>query len=306
MSDQPEAAGKSRILFVEDDVGLREHLAEQLSNEYLVETASDGEQALRAILRERPDLIVTDLVMPGIGGVELVKTLRESPSTATIPILMISGRAADEARLEGFEFGADSFLPKPYTVRELRVRIRSMLQSARMRQAVAQQEARQQAEHQAVLERAALLESISDGFYTVDRQWRVTYVNQRALDYFNLSRDALLGNVIWDVVPSGRGTRIEEEFVRVMYERQPAAFEVISPATRRWVEIHVYPTRQGLAVNFRDITDRKRAEVALRDSELRFRSMADAVPALMWRADLENRRTWFNQPWLKFTGRTLD
>ena len=103
--------GKPRVLFVEDETAIREHLAESLSDEFIVDAAADGEQALRAVLRNRPDLVATDLLMPGLDGVELVKTLRDTPSTATIPILMISGRAPEELRLAGFELGADSYLP---------------------------------------------------------------------------------------------------------------------------------------------------------------------------------------------------
>jgi PAS domain S-box-containing protein len=305
MSDS-EGQQRPRILFVEDEETVRDHLAQQLQREYIVDTASDGEQALRTVLRNRPDLIITDLVMPMLDGVELVKTLRNTPSTATIPILMISGRAPDELRFQGFEGGADSFLAKPYTERELTARIRSMLQSAQRRKDEARKQALEHAEQEAVKERAALLESISDAFYAVDRQWLVTYVNQRALDHFGKSREELLGHNLWDVLPVGKATRLEDEYKRVMRTRRPASFEAISPVTGRWLDIHAYPTPHGIAVNFRDITDRKRAEAALRDSELRFRSMANAVPVLMWRADSENRGIWFNQSWLDFTGRTLE
>lgn len=306
MTNQDSRKTKPRVLFVEDEETVRDHLAQQLASEYAVETAGDGEQALLAVIRSRPDIIVTDLLMPALDGVELVKILRNTPSTATIPILMISGRAPDELRLEGFEGGADAFLAKPYTERELRGRIRSILRSVRMRSDEAQRIAHEQAEQEAVRERAALLESISDAFYAVDRHWRVTYVNQRALDYFGVSREALVGRVLWDAFPAGKGTRVEAEFQFALRNRKPAAFEMISPLSGRWIDMHVYPTPDGLAVNFRDITDRKRAEAALRDSELRFRSMANAVPVLMWRADPENRGTWFNQPWLDFTGRALE
>ena len=292
---------KARILFVEDEKILREHLAEQLSGEYDVETAGDGEQALLAVLRRRPDLIITDLLMPALDGIELVKTLRNTPSTATIPILMISGRAADEVRLEGFKFGADAFLAKPYTERELRIRIQSMLQAAQLRNEVARQEAEKRAEDEAVRERAALLESISDAFYAVDRDWRVRYANQRALDHFSMSREDLIGKVLWDAIPVGRGTRLEEEYRRVMVHRRPAALEAISPLTGRWIEVHVYPTPQGVAVNFRDITERKRSEEALRDSEARLRAAeetlrkrADKLEQTVQAAIADRDRAWNN------------
>jgi len=113
-------APKPRLLFVEDEATLREHLAERLSDEYIVDTAGNGNDALLAVMRAKPALVVTDIVMPDMDGVELLKTLRQSPGTRSIPVLLISGRAPEEQRIEGFEEGADGFLAKPYTERELR------------------------------------------------------------------------------------------------------------------------------------------------------------------------------------------
>jgi DNA-binding response OmpR family regulator len=117
---------KPRILLVEDEATLREHLAQALSDEYVVDTAEDGRAALRAVLQALPELIVTDIVMPNIDGIELLKTLRSARRTQTIPVLLISGRAIDEQRIEGFREGADAYLAKPYTERELRACIGSM------------------------------------------------------------------------------------------------------------------------------------------------------------------------------------
>jgi signal transduction histidine kinase len=126
-------APKPRLLFVEDEATLREHLAERLSDEYIVDTAGNGNDALLAVMRAKPILVVTDIVMPDMDGVELLKTLRQSPGTRGIPVLLISGRAPEAQRIEGFEEGADGFLAKPYTERELRALIRSMVRSARLR-----------------------------------------------------------------------------------------------------------------------------------------------------------------------------
>ena len=145
-----------------------------MRTEFVVEPAADGEAALRAVVRRRPELIVTDLMMPGLDDVELVRTLRDTPSTSTIPILMVSGRATEALRLEGFKHGADSYLPKPYTERELHIRIRSMLGTTPMRSEIAGHEALVPREQRANAERADLLESITSPFFALDRNWRFT------------------------------------------------------------------------------------------------------------------------------------
>jgi PAS domain S-box-containing protein len=254
---------KPRLLFVEDETTLRDHLAERLSDNYVVDTAGNGNEALLAVLRAKPALVVTDIVMPDMDGVELLKTLRQTPNTRSIPVLLISGRAAEDYRIEGFEEGADGFLAKPYTERELRALIGSMLRSAQMRADSAGREAREQAEQKAVIERAILLESITDAFYALDRQWRHTYVNQRALDYYGMTRADLLGRSLWEVFPTMKDSVFETQFRLALREQRSVSFEILAPVMERWLEVRAYPTPQGLAVNFRDISRRKKAEAEL-------------------------------------------
>src|SRR3954468_24307256 len=109
-STSAASAVKPRVLFVEDETTLRDHLAEQLSDEYVVDVAGNGNEALLAVMRAKPAIVVSDIVMPDMDGVELLKTLRQTPTTRAIPVLLISGLAADEHRIEGFEQGADGFL----------------------------------------------------------------------------------------------------------------------------------------------------------------------------------------------------
>jgi PAS domain S-box-containing protein len=260
----PEAtAAKPRLLFVEDEATVRDHLAQKLSDQYIVDTAGNGNEALLAVIRAKPALVVSDIVMPDMDGVELLKTLRESPGTRAIPVLLISGRAADEYRIEGFNKGADGFLAKPYTERELRALIGSMLRSAKLRAEAAGREARDRAEQQTLSERVALFERMTDCFYALDRQWRFTYVNQRALDFYATPRANLMGNGYWDVFPAAQGTALEEQFMRAMQEPCSVSFEMISPPANRWIEVHANPTTRGLAVNFRDISQRKELEIEL-------------------------------------------
>jgi PAS domain S-box-containing protein len=260
---------KPRILLVEDEATLREHLAQALSDDYVVDTAGDGREALRAVMQVLPELIVTDIVMPDIDGIELLKTLRSTRRTQTVPVLLISGRAIDEQRIDGFKEGADAYLAKPYTVRELRACIGSMLQSARRRDEAARREALEQAERKALTDRAALLESITDAFYALDGEFRFTYLNQRTLEHFGATREMLLGNVLWDVFPMIRGTVFQQEYERALRDQCSVIFETVSPLTSGWVEVRAYPTPQGLAAYFRDVTDRKQAEEQLRDADRR-------------------------------------
>src|SRR3954466_6663068 len=251
----PPANSKPRILLVEDEAVLRGHLARVLSDEYIVDTAGNGQEALECVMRSPPVLVVTDIVMPTIGGIELLKALRSQEQTRMIPVLLISGLAIQEQRIEGFKEGADGYLAKPYTEHELRAYIGSMLQSAARRAAGA------------LAERAALLESITDGFYSLDREYRFTYLNQRALDHFHAAAETLLGQVLWEVFPHTRESVFQQEYERALSQQCSVSFETISLISNTWVEVRAYPTPQGLAVYFRDVTDRKRAEEHLREAD---------------------------------------
>jgi PAS domain S-box-containing protein len=278
----PQAtAAKPRILFVEDEVTVRDHLAQKLSDDYLVDTADNGNEALLAVIRAKPALVVSDIVMPDMDGVELLKTLRDSPGTRGIPVLLISGRAADEYRIEGFDEGADGFLAKPYTERELRALIGSMLRAAKLRAEAAGREARDRAEQNALTERVTLFESMSGCFYALDRQWRFTYVNQRALDFLDPPQADLVGSNYWEVFPEAQGSLLEEQFRRAVQEPCSVSFEMLAPPANRWIEVHANPTTRGLAVNFWDIHQRKDREIQLfADLSQEVRNPQVSVPRL--------------------------
>jgi len=267
---------KPRLLFVEDDAVLRGHLAAVLSADYLVETAGDGTEALLAVMRVKPELVITDIVMPRMDGVELLRTLRSEPNTQGIPVLLISGRARDEQRIEGFKEGADAYLGKPYTELELRAIIASMLRSVRVRKEVAQHEAREQA----LTERAALLESITDAFFALDRDLRFTYANRRALEHFRKRWDELVRRQLVDIFPKMQYGGIAGYFERVLEEQQPCAFETLSPITGRWVDVRAYPSGEGLSVYLRDIDERKRTERDLKNAHAELAAEVETMSKL--------------------------
>ena len=132
----------SRILVVEDDQTLLEVLRYNLAGEgYDVITAVDGAQALEAVESQRPDLIVLDVMLPSLDGLEVCRILRKKGMT--MPILMLTARVDEVDKIAGLELGADDYMTKPFSMRELLARVRAMLRRMDMtqREAVSQQEA---------------------------------------------------------------------------------------------------------------------------------------------------------------------
>jgi len=125
-STPPQAAW--RVLVVEDEPDIAALIAYQLTREgFRVETAATGTDALSAVGREVPDLIVLDRMLPGLSGDEVLRTLRKEASTRTIPILVLTARKEQEDRISGFELGADDYLTKPFSPRELVLRVHAIL-----------------------------------------------------------------------------------------------------------------------------------------------------------------------------------
>jgi diguanylate cyclase (GGDEF)-like protein len=131
-----ESSAEGRILVVEDDVSLRTILKMQLERAgYAVRAAEDGEQALRAVAEEVPDLVLLDVMMPGMNGYEVCQALKSDITTANIPVIMLTARSEQEDRIRGLTGGANDYLTKPYEVEELLVRVRNILQWSQLQRA---------------------------------------------------------------------------------------------------------------------------------------------------------------------------
>jgi PAS domain S-box-containing protein len=121
------------ILLADDNADMREHLARLLSAHYRIEVVADGEAALKAAARRMPSLVLSDVMMPRMDGMELLSRLRAEPRTAAVPVILLSARAGEEAKIEGLGAGADDYLIKPFSARELLARVDAHLKIARVR-----------------------------------------------------------------------------------------------------------------------------------------------------------------------------
>lgn len=124
---EPDDNSKPIVLIVEDNSELRSFMGNQLSQNYQIKMAANGQQGLELGLELIPDLVITDLMMPKMDGVELCKRLKEDHRTSHIPIIILTAKADAESKLEGLQTGADSYLTKPFDEQELLVRVQQMI-----------------------------------------------------------------------------------------------------------------------------------------------------------------------------------
>jgi DNA-binding response OmpR family regulator len=120
---------RRQVLIIEDDEDIALSLKYNLEKEggFSVETASDGESGLRAAAHRRPDLVILDLNLPGTDGLSVCRTLRRQPATSAVPIMMLTARVEETDKIVGLELGADDYVTKPFSMREMLARTRAVL-----------------------------------------------------------------------------------------------------------------------------------------------------------------------------------
>ncbi|WP_245830165.1 SpoIIE family protein phosphatase [Mycobacterium numidiamassiliense] len=154
-----------RVLIADDNADMRAYLSHLLRTAgYEVSDVTDGQQALEAIHARAPDLLISDVMMPELDGLQLLAALRRDPRTAALPVLLLSARAGPAASIEGLLTGADDYLVKPFAAAELLARVRANVELARLRN------------HQARW-RSALVDSLQEAFFVCDERGAVIEIN---------------------------------------------------------------------------------------------------------------------------------
>jgi len=151
-----------------------------------------------------------------------------------------------------------------------------------------------------------VLASISDGYYSVNHAWQISYVNRQAVEILGLSADELLGRNLWQAFPGLVGSVFEAGYRRVMTARQPENLKAFYPDHKRWYEVQAYPTADGISIYFRNVTDVVNVDAKIKQSEQRLLQMADSIPQIVWICDARGRAQFFNQQWTDFTGFPFD
>ena len=257
-------ARRARLLVVEDDARLRGILEMLLAEHWNVEVAADAREALEKVRRSVPDLIIADLVLPGVDGFEMIRELRSSARTRMVPVVVVSGLTAEADRLKALEAGANDFVVKPFSERELHLRVSSHLEMAFMR--------RDAALRDSDVHLRSILDGALDAVVAMDATDVITYWNPQAEKTFGWTSDEAIGRRFADLVlaPELReghykdmeryfatgeapwvGTRTEVEGIRKDGERFPLELAVGVVKAWGFYTFNVFA---------RDIGERRRAE----------------------------------------------
>jgi PAS domain S-box-containing protein len=260
----------ARVLIADDNADMRDYLRRILGPHYRVEAVGDGRTALDRIRTRPPDLVLADVMMPTLDGFGLLEAIRADERTRSLPVILLSARAGEEARIEGLNAGADEYLVKPFTARELLAGVASQLALSQMRRETESSIRSRGEQFQTLLNQAPL------GVYLVDADFRIREVNPVALPVFGDIPGGVIGRDFDEVIHILWNKDFADELVRI-FQHTLATGEPYVSAERgeqrldrgvteyyEWrLDRLVLPDgRFGLVCYFRDISERKIAAAA--------------------------------------------
>ena len=272
---KPPDYSKSTILVVEDNVDMNRFISESLSATYHVISAFDGQQGLEKALASHPTLIITDIMMPRVSGVEMIGEIRKCPELADVPILLLSAKADEELKVKLLTEGSQDFVAKPFSEKDLLVRVRNLIDLKKSQERY-----------------RTLFTSMDEGFCTIEV---IFDESQTPIDYRFLETNGAFEKQT--ALKDARGKRVRELvphlqqywfdiYGKVALTGIPTRFENHVEAMNRWHEVYAFrvgvPEHRQVAVFFNDITERKGVEVALRESEERMRLATEATAVGIW------------------------
>jgi two-component system, sporulation sensor kinase E len=262
--------------------------------------AESGEEALLKLSQQDFSLILLDIKMPGINGFETARKIKAEKRTEHIPIIFITAHDQELNQIiEGYSSGAVDFIFKPLSHDVLKLKV-----SAFMKLKNTNNLDLEEIEKPFIYtgEMVNILESITDAFFSIDRNWRFVYLNQTAEKLFDKSRFELKGKLFWDEW-SFLTDKAFDQIKKAMDQQIHITFDFDVPNSSLWWEIRVYPTKTGLAIYLNDISKRKQMELELRESTEQFYKVFQVSPNPM--AICSVKDLYFvdvNNSWLKNLG----
>ena len=268
--DSPDKDQKrARILIADDNSDMRNYVKNLLQAHWDIETVADGEAALASVNHQAPDLILSDVMMPKMDGLELIKRLRANPKTRGIPCILLSARAGEESRIEGLETGADDYLIKPFSAKELLARVQTHFQIGKLRAEAVEQSTRMNA----IFMQAPVAICVLDGPEHV-------FTLSNAM-YDQLAQRKLLGRKVREAFSEAEVGPFFELLDRVYETGEPfigkeASVPLLDPEggkRERFLDFSYHPLRdllghiKGILALHIDVTDRVKSRQALEESK---------------------------------------
>jgi PAS domain S-box-containing protein len=305
-TDQDEPIhDSSYILVVDDNSDMRAYLKTVLSRKFTVVAAGNGIEALEKIENRIPQLVVSDVMMPLMDGIQLLKAIKENKKYERIPVILLTARAGEESKIEGYQIGADDYLVKPFSTKELLARINAQLS---MREKIEENE--KQLEY--FIKKAPVGIVIYKG-----PDFIVEAANDKVLEMWGKSFDEVKGRTLTDIFPE----ITRQEDVHALYEASVEKFlkgETFTVSEAEFTFVRkgqphkgwynctyeplqdVHGNRMGIIAVVNEVTDQVIARKKIEESEEKFRTLATEFPLFVWLTDDRLQTTFLNKVGLEY------
>lgn len=295
--------GRDVVLIVDDNADMRRHITSLIGSNYDTLTAGNGLEALEKIRKCRPCLVLSDIMMPELDGVGLLKEVKQDPEIAQTPIILITARAGEESRIEGFEIGADDYLVKPFSTNELLARIKAQVRMSRTRK---------QTEDRL----AGFLMQMPAAVAVVEGpDFRCSLANEMFQTFAGLPASDLKGRPLTDALPQSLSQHLHGLFTQVYHSLVPwTGYEVFlkwdhgDHHKSGFFDIVIYPVKDDgrnvreLMFHAVETTLQAEARVKLESSEKQFRTLTETLPQLVWMTDAAGKLLFASGRWADYSG----
>ncbi|MDQ2901417.1 MAG: response regulator, partial [Acidobacteriota bacterium] len=317
-TDVPPATSAPRVLLADDNADMRDYVRRLIGERYQVVSVPDGATALEAIRNAPPDLVLADVMMPRKSGFDLLRSIRANPETAAIPVILVSARAGEEARIEALEAGADDYLVKPFSSRELLARVTSSLTVSLLRRKATELERSLRSQVELERQRLRDLLLLAPAAIAVLRGADHVFelVNRDYERMVGRSAELLLGKTVPEAIPE-----VPEQFLellnRVYRTGEPYVGKEMlcridtdgdGLADDLFVTFVYQPTRgadgeiDGILVYCTDVTDLVTARRQVEENEHQMRTLAESIPQLVWTCLPDGSCDYLSRQWESYTG----
>lgn len=265
--------GKPAVLVVEDNAEMNRFIVQSLSEQYTVVSAYDGAEGLQKALGAEPDLIITDIMMPKVSGEQMIADMKEHPQLAEIPVLLLSAKADEELKVKLLEEGAKDFISKPFSEKELHVRVGNLVRLKQSQDTLRRKNQQFEGNNKDLQQFASIVESSDDAIISKDLNGIIASWNTGAERIFGYKAEEVIGKPVNILIPADRQNEEPEILKRIFRGERIDHYDTVrqrKDGSLVDISLTISPIKDlngviiGASKIGRDITLRKKAEQELK------------------------------------------